>query len=235
MNKKVVFIPILSIILFIFCCACNSQNTDLQDYKDIAKEQITSYVQNSNYNKELHGFVYEILDEYVNQIDSSDSKEEIDAIVKSGEEKIIKTYKMFAKSQITSQAQKFNYFFNEELNTVINEILNQYKSQIDSASSKKEIDFQMDSAKKEINMHIKNAIAFDSTIEFKCRPALNLYVKSPKNIIIRSRTELEKFLDDSLISEENRAAFKNYNEVFLMKMHLFFAYIGNQVEISNVG
>ena len=88
-------LPILSVVLLVLWVACNPHSEDIAEYKYFAKEQITSYVQKSGFHKEKDKYIYEILDECVEQIELSDSKEEIDNLVKSGKETIIKTYKDF--------------------------------------------------------------------------------------------------------------------------------------------
>ena len=105
--KKSIIIPIISVVLLILCVACNPYSENIAEYKSIANEQITSYVQKSGFHKEKDKYIYEILDECVEQIELSDSKEEIDNLVKSGKERIIKTYKDFVKNQIISQTQRF--------------------------------------------------------------------------------------------------------------------------------
>ena len=100
MKKSI--IPILSVVLLVLCVACNPHSEDIAEYKYFAKEQITSYVQKSGFHKEKDKFIYEILDEYVDQIELSNSKEEIDNLVKSGKERIIKTYKNYMIVSLTT-------------------------------------------------------------------------------------------------------------------------------------
>ncbi len=220
MKKSI--IPILSVVLLVLCVACNPHSEDIAEYKYFAKEQITSYVQKSGFHKEKDKYIYEILDECVEQIELSNSKEKIDATVNSGKEKIIKTYKDFVKNQIISQTQRF--YYNDELLEAMDEIKDNSISQIESANDKKEIDLKMYSALKEIYKQIKEVMKFDKSIEFESkRYDEKLHVETPQNIIIRSIEEMEKFLEDYKISEENRSAFENYDKDFFNKYALIFS------------
>lgn len=86
MNKILrVFLIGILIVSSIGFCACNKT---LDDYKIGAKEQITSYVEKSNYNIENSDFVIKVLNDCIWLINQANSKEEVNSAVEETKNKI---------------------------------------------------------------------------------------------------------------------------------------------------